>query len=215
MLYFVTLLFISLLKFLLLWGEPIWYHHCNPYFISRWSYLLFFFFIYACEKPWSFLTHVNIRLKIWFILLSTIIVYHSFYFWAVVRGLGAIGWCLCFLCARMRILPCGFKGLALEQCLQFLPAHTTTSRGRITNKADSGKASNHHSILDLLGTLISTILRVAFPWNISSRILGKHPWLVLKPSHPSSPNNYGRTATNLNHLPVFKGLDVSLKVMTD
>lgn len=108
----------------------------------------------------------------------------------------------------MRTLQCGFKGLALEQC-QFLPARITASKDRINNKqVDFGKTSSHHNILDPMGTLITTILRVGFLWNISSRTLGMLPLLALSSRTLSSPNNYGKTATNPNHLPVFKGLDL-------
>ena len=126
-------------------------------------------------------------------------------------------WVYLVFSSRTRILPCGFRALALEQCLQFLPATIIICRDRINNnQVDFGKGSNSsnslHSILDPLGTLISTNLRLAFLWNSSHKILGKHPWVVRKANHPSSPNKYGKTATNLNHLPVFQGIYVSLKV---
>jgi len=117
-------------------------------------------------------------------------------------------------CIRTIILPCGFRGLALEQFLQFLPATIIACRDRINNRqVDFGKGSSSnsnslHNILDPLGILISTNLRVAFRWNISHKILGRPPWVVRKANHPSSPNNYGKTATNPSHLPVFQGIDV-------
>lgn len=155
-----------------------------------------------------FKMHVNNRFKMCpmcFILLST-----NYYHFLVVREWG--GLILCFP-VRMRILPCGFMDLALEQCLPFLPTRITASRDRINNQVGFGKTSSpHNNILDPLDTLTSTILRLGFLWNISSRIQGKHPLLVLKANHQSSPNKYGKTATNLINLPVFKGLDVSLKV---
>jgi hypothetical protein len=115
----------------------------------------------------------------------------------------------------MRTIQCGFKGLVLEQC-QFLPAHITASRDRINNSQvgfDKTSSSHHSSILHPMGTQISTTLRVGFLWNISSRTLGMLPLLALKANNLSSPsNNYGKTATNPNHLPVFKGLDVMLSL---
>lgn len=111
--------------------------------------------------------------------------------------------------ARMRIPLCGFRAPAPELCLQFQPTHIIASRGKINNLVDFGKASSslHSNLEELLGTLIF-ILRQAFLWNtISSKMLGKHLWVVLKfNNHLSSRSNYGTTTTNPNHLLVFQGL---------
>jgi hypothetical protein len=78
---------------------------------------------------------------------------------------------------------------------------------------DKTSSSHHSSILHPMGTQISTTLRVGLIWNISSRTRGMLPLLALKANNLSSPNNnYGKTATNPNHLPVFKGLDVMLSL---
>lgn len=142
-----------------------------------------------------------------------ILFYFIFFRSSIVSCLSVkLKWAFVFY-ARTRILRCGFMGLDLDQCLQFLPARITACKDRINNRVDFGKGSSSlHSILDPLDTLISTTLRLVFLWNLCSKILGKPPWVVRKANHLSSPNKYGKTATSSNHFPVFQGLDVSLKV---
>lgn len=117
-------------------------------------------------------------------------------YWLVIKADFVFG------CVRMRILRCGFMDLALEQCLQFLPARiTASSRDRINKVGDFGKVNNRLlSILDPLVTLISITLRVGYLWNTLSRILGKQALVVLKANHQNRPNKYGKTATNPSFL---------------
>jgi hypothetical protein len=127
------------------------------------------------------------------------------------RSLSLLKLAFWLLLIRMIIQPCGFMGLVREQFLHSR-AHITASRGRINRLAGTGKVSSNRSILVLLGTQISIILKLGYQWNISSKILGMHPLVDLKANHQSSLNRYGKTITNLSHLLVFQGLVVSVKV---
>eukprot|EP00268_Persea_americana_P065791 TRINITY_DN88528_c0_g1_i1.p1 TRINITY_DN88528_c0_g1~~TRINITY_DN88528_c0_g1_i1.p1 ORF type:complete len:118 (-),score=9.05 TRINITY_DN88528_c0_g1_i1:59-412(-) len=93
--------------------------------------------------------------------------------------------------------------LVLEQCPLFQPAHITAFRVRISSMLGSGKLSNLHSNSpELLVTLTSITLRRECPWNINSKVPGTRPSVAHKANPPSSLNSYGKTPTNLSHLPL-------------
>ena len=121
-----------------------------------------------------------------------------------------------YLVSRTTTQPCGFMDLVHEQCPLFQLAHITASRGKINSTLDSGKLSS--SLLSNSGPLVtqtSTTLSQGCPWNTSNKIRGMHLLEAHKANPLSSHNNYGKTATNLNHLLVFQGLVVRLKVANE
>jgi hypothetical protein len=123
-----------------------------------------------------------------------------------------LAFCPCLL-IRMRIQPCGFMGLLVREQFLHFRTHITASRGRTNSLAGIGRVSSNRSILVLLVTQISIILKLGYQLNISSKILGMDPLGDLKANHRSSLNRYGKTTTNLSPLLVFQGLVVSVKVV--
>ena len=116
-----------------------------------------------------------------------------------------------FVFGRMRTQPCGFTGLVPEQCHPFQAAPITVYRDRLSRLLDTVRLSSRHRITEVLITQISTFLRPASLWTISSKTLETGPSVALKANNlQGSPNRYGKTATNLIP-PVFQGLVMSLK----
>lgn len=101
-------------------------------------------------------------------------------------------------------------GLVHEQYQPFQQVHITAFRGRISSLVVFGKVSSLHKIMEILGTQISTILRLVYHWSIS-RKTQETPLVDLK-ANQSSLSRYGKMATNLSHLWVSQGLVSSVKV---
>lgn len=115
----------------------------------------------------------------------------------------------------MKTHPCGSTEPAPEHCRLFHPAPITATRDRVNSSLlpDTAKLSSLPRITQVLGTQISTTLRLGCRSNIcSSKTLGMSTLPALKPKSLSSPSSYGKTATNLfSILLVFQGLVMSLK----
>lgn len=87
-------------------------------------------------------------------------------------------------------------GLVHEQYQPFQQVHITAFRGRISSLLVFGKVSSLHKITEILGTQISTILRLVYHWSISRKTQETVLLVDLK-ANQSSLSRYGKMATNL------------------
>ena len=121
-----------------------------------------------------------------------------------------------FVFVRMRTQPCGFTGLVPEQCHPFQAAPITVYRDRLSRLLDTVRLSSRHRITEVLITQISTFLRPASLWTISSKTLERGFLVALKANLLSSPtNSYGKTTTNPAALLVFQGHVTSLRATSE